>query len=193
MLSSRDIQKWLQSGGLVIDPLGEKSLQPASVDLHLSNEFCLVGPSTMEGRPLGLIDPRLQPTIERGRVYDEFLLRPGGFVLGSTVERVVMPVGLVGELKGKSSLARYGLMIHVTAGFIDPGFEGNITLELYNVMEVSWLLLPGMPIAQLAFARMDSEPLWGYGEGPYGGKYQRQTGPTASRMYQEFERELENK
>ena len=115
-------------------------------------------------------------------------MHPGEFVLGSTYEQVLLPSDLAGRLEGKSSLGRLGLLTHSTAGFIDPGFSGHITLELSNVATLPILLYPGMKIGQLCLIRLTTEAEFPYGSSHYGSRYQGQKGPTPSRSYENFHR-----
>lgn len=182
VLSDRTIREELACGRLVIDPYDERLQQPSSVDLRVADRFRVFHNNR---RPF--IDVR-EPTddlteevvIAEGEV---FILHPGEFVLGSTLERVALPDDLVARLEGKSSLGRLGLLIHSTAGYIDPGFAGTITLELSNVARLPISIVPGMPIGQISFFQMTT-PV----ERPYSGKYQGQSGPTASAYHREFRR-----
>jgi len=180
VLSDRTIREELASGRLIIDPLDDALIQPSSVDLRVANEFRVFRNHTQ-----AFIDPR-EPEgnlteLVRVNEGEPFVLHPGEFVLGSTLERVGIPGDLVARLEGKSSLGRLGLLIHSTAGYIDPGFEGNITLEFSNVASLPVLIHPGMRIGQISFLQM-STPV----DKPYQGKYQGQAGPTASRSHQDF-------
>ena len=181
VLSDRSIREHLASGRLVIDPFDEALLQPSSVDVRVADRFRVFHNNR---RPF--IDVR-EPSddltelvaIEPG---ERFILHPGEFVLGSTRERVALPDDLVARLEGKSSLGRLGLLIHSTAGYIDPGFDGTITLELSNVARLPISIYPDMAIGQISFLQMTT-PV----DRPYGGKYQGQSGPTASAFHREFE------
>ncbi len=182
VLSDRTIREQLASGRLVIDPFDEALLQPSSVDVRVADQFRVFHNSR---RPF--IDVR-EPSDDLTEVVDvadgdRFILHPGEFVLGSTVERVALPDDLVARLEGKSSLGRLGLLIHSTAGYVDPGFDGTITLELSNVAKLPISIHPGMAIGQISFLRMTT-PV----DAPYRGKYQGQRGPTASAFHREFER-----
>jgi dCTP deaminase len=119
---------------------------------------------------------------------EPFILHPGEFVLGQTLERVTLPNDIVARLEGKSSLGRLGLLIHSTAGFVDAGFEGNLTLELSNVANLPITIYHGMPIGQMSFMRMDAPVEHPYGSGETGSKYQGQGEPTPSRFYLNFDR-----
>ena len=182
VLSDRTIREQIAAGRLVIDPFDDALLQPSSVDLRVSDAF-----RVFRNNRQPFIDPSLPEadltevvTIAEG---EPFILHPGEFVLGSTLERVGIPDDLVARLEGKSSLGRLGLLIHSTAGYIDPGFDGTITLELSNVARLPISIYPGMAIGQISFLRM-STPV----DNPYRGKYQGQSGPTASAFHREFER-----
>lgn len=169
-------------GGLVIVPLDPDDIQPASVDVHLSPVF-----RVFDNYRDVCIDPRdktqdlTSVVTQETAVPDPFILHPGEFVLGSTVERVEMPTDLVARVEGKSSLGRLGLQIHSTAGFIDPGFRGTITLELSNVARLPIKLFPGMAIGQVSFMRMGRPAAIPYGDPRRNSKYQDQTAPVASR------------
>jgi dCTP deaminase len=165
----------------VIEPFDERLLQPSSVDVRVAHQFRVFHNSR---RPF--IDVR-EPSDDLTEVVDvapadRFILHPGEFVLGSTLERVVLPDDLVARLEGKSSLGRLGLLIHSTAGYVDPGFDGTITLELSNVAKLPISIHPGMAIGQISFLQMTT-PV----DSPYRGKYQGQRGPTASSFHREFE------
>jgi len=182
VLSDRTIREQLASGRLVIDPFDEALLQPSSVDVRVADQFRVFHNSR---RPF--IDVR-EPSDDLTEVVevadgDRFILHPGDFVLGSTLERVALPDDLVARLEGKSSLGRLGLLIHSTAGYVDPGFDGTITLELSNVAKLPISIHPGMAIGQISFLLMTT-PV----DAPYRGKYQGQKGPTASAFHREFER-----
>ncbi len=181
ILSDKSLRERLASGSIGIDPLDESAVQPASVDLRLSRSF-----RVFTRHRHTHIDPvREQDDLtELVEVEDggRFALHPGEFVLGSTLERVRVPNDLVGRLEGKSSLGRVGLIIHSTAGYVDPGFEGQITLELSNVAAVPILLHPGMRVAQISFIAMTTPAERPYASPGLESKYQGQTGPTESRL-----------
>jgi dCTP deaminase len=182
ILSDRTIRAALASGRLGIEPLDTEAVQPSSVDVRLAGDFRVFA----NHRHLA-IDPReVQPDltdIVQKSDGEAFVLHPGEFVLGSTLERITLPDDLVARLEGKSSLARLGLVVHSTAGFIDAGFDGDVTLELSNVATLPILLHPGMRVAQLAFFQLDGPAEHPYGSGKVGSKYQGQRGPTASRYH----------
>jgi dCTP deaminase len=185
ILSDRTIRAELDAGRIVIDPLDEQCIQPSSVDLRLDRLFRVFLNHTMP-----VIDVRedledLTRLVEIGE-GEAFILHPGEFVLGSTYERVTLPDDLVGRIEGKSSLGRLGLLIHSTAGFIDAGFSGYLTLELSNVANLPITLYPGMKIGQVSFLRMTTPADVPYGSARVGSKYQGQRGPTPSRYWENF-------
>ena len=183
--SDRTIKESISSGKIAIEPYEPSSVQPSSVDLRVSNGF-----RVFVNHRYSEIDPRapqadLTQLIEVG-VDEPFMLHPGEFVLGSTLERVRLGVDVVARLEGKSSLGRLGLLIHSTAGFIDPGFEGHITLELSNVATLPIAIYPEMKIGQISFYQMTTAAEYPYGSPELGSKYQGQSGPTASRSHRDF-------
>jgi dCTP deaminase len=185
ILSDRTIRAELEAGRIVIDPLDEQCIQPSSVDLRLDRLFRVFLNHTMP-----VIDVKedledLTRLVEIGE-GEAFILHPGEFVLGSTYERVTLPDDLVGRIEGKSSLGRLGLLIHSTAGFIDAGFSGYLTLELSNVANLPITLYPGMKIGQVSFLRMTTPADVPYGSARVGSKYQGQRGPTPSRYWENF-------
>ncbi|MGW8493350.1 dCTP deaminase [Micrococcus luteus] len=185
LLSDRDIRAELDSGRVGLDPLDPAMVQPASVDVRLDRFFRL-----FDNHRYAHIDPR-QEQDELTRLVEvdpdeAFILHPGEFVLGSTYEQVTMPDDLAARLEGKSSLGRLGLLTHSTAGFIDPGFSGHVTLELSNVATLPITLWPGMKIGQLCFFRLSSAAQSPYGTGANQNRYQGQRGPTASRAHRDF-------
>jgi dCTP deaminase len=186
-LSDGDLRKELASGRLGLDPFDEAMIQPSSVDVRLDRFF-----RVFNNTKYTHIDPRQQQddlTTLVETVDDEsFVLHPGEFVLGSTFEAVDLPDDLAGRLEGKSSLGRLGLLTHSTAGFIDPGFQGHITLELSNVANLPITLWPGMKIGQLCLFRLTSPAENPYGSQKAGSRYQGQRGPTPSRAYLNFHR-----
>ena len=185
VLSDRDIRTALDAGTVRIRPYDPQDLQPSSVDLHLDRSF-----RVFRNNRYAFIDVRApQPDLtEMLTVADDepFILHPGEFVLGSTSEYVRLPNDLVARLEGKSSLGRLGLLIHSTAGFVDPGFEGRLTLELSNVANLPITIYPGMKIGQIGFFRLTSPAENPYGSKGMGSKYQGQRGPTPSRFYENF-------
>ena len=185
ILSDRTIRQELEAGRIVIDPLGEGCIQPSSVDLHVDRYFRVFRNHTM-----GMIDVKqdLEDLTELVEVGEDgvFMLHPGEFVLGSTAERVALPDDIVARLEGKSSLGRLGLLIHSTAGFVDAGWDGHLTLELSNVANLPITLYPGMKIGQISFLQMTTPADQPYGTGALGSKYKGQRGPTPSRYFENF-------
>lgn len=187
LLSDRDIRAELESGRIGLDPLDLAMVQPSSVDVRIDSFFRL-----FDNHKYPFIDPAEdQPELTRlveAKDDEPFILHPGEFVLGATYERVTLPDDVAARLEGKSSLGRLGLLTHSTAGFIDPGFSGHVTLELSNVATLPIKLWPGMKIGQLCFFRLSSPAENPYGTGGYLNRYQGQRGPTASRSFQNFHR-----
>ncbi len=187
LLSDGDLRKELESGRLGLDPFDEVMIQPSSIDIRLDRFFRVFNNTRYTH-----IDPRQQQddltTMVETPDEAPFVLHPGEFVLGSTFEAVNLPDDLAGRLEGKSSLGRLGLLTHSTAGFIDPGFEGHITLELSNVANLPITLWPGMKIGQLCLFRLSSAAEYPYGSSKAGSRYQGQRGPTPSRAYLNFHR-----
>jgi len=186
LLSDRDLRKELDAGRLSIDPYDPTMLQPSSIDVRLDRFF-----RVFDNTKYTHIDPSLRQDELTSLVeVDEepFVLHPGEFVLGSTYEIVTLPDDLAGRLEGKSSLGRLGLLTHSTAGFIDPGFSGHITLELSNVANLPITLWPGMKIGQLCLFQLTSAAEHPYGSSRAGSRYQGQRGPTPSRAYLNFHR-----
>lgn len=185
ILSDVSIRKALADGSIVIDPLDERAIQPSSVDLRVDRFFRVFRNDTTP-----YIDPKLpqENLTELVEVKDDnaFILHPGEFVLGSTLERVALPTDMVARLEGKSSLGRLGLLIHSTAGFVDAGWDGYLTLELSNVANLPIAIYPEMKIGQISFLQMTTAAETPYGSGATGSKYQGQRGPTPSRYYQNF-------
>ena len=187
LLSDRDIAKLCASEEIEIDPYDPQMIQPASIDVRLDRYFRL-----FDNHKYSVIDPAL-PQDDLTHLVDvgqsaPFVLHPGEFVLGSTLERVRLAENLAARLEGKSSLGRLGLLTHSTAGFIDPGFNGHVTLELSNTATMPILLYPGMKIGQLCFFQLSSSAEKPYGSKERGSRYQGQRGPTASRSYLGFNR-----
>ncbi|MGB4779124.1 dCTP deaminase [Microbacterium sp.] len=187
LLSDRDIRLEIDKGRVGLDPWDAAMVQPSSVDVRLDRYFRL-----FDNHKYPFIDPAEdQPELTRliEVAPDEaFVLHPGEFVLGSTFEQVTLPDDIAARLEGKSSLGRLGLLTHSTAGFIDPGFSGHVTLELSNVATLPIKLWPGMKIGQLCFFRLSSPAENPYGTGPYLNRYLGQRGPTASRSFLNFHR-----
>jgi dCTP deaminase len=185
ILSDRSIRDALASGRIVVDPLDDRDVQPSSVDLRLDKYFRVFRNDTTP-----FIDPK-EPQEDLTEIVEvaeanAFILHPGEFVLGSTLERVALPTDLVARLEGKSSLGRLGLLIHSTAGFVDAGWDGHLTLELSNVANLPIALYPGMKVGQISFFQMTTAAEHAYGSAEKGSKYQGQRGPTPSRYYLNF-------
>ena len=185
VLSDRDIAVALTAGRVKIEPYDAADLQPSSVDLHLDRSF-----RVFRNNRYPFIDVRApQPDLtEMLNVADDepFVLHPGEFVLGQTIEWVELPDDLVARLEGKSSLGRLGLLIHSTAGYVDPGWKGKLTLELSNVANLPIALYFGMKIGQISFFEMSSPVDRPYGSAGLGSKYQGQSEPTASAFFRDF-------
>jgi dCTP deaminase len=186
ILSDNTIRKELEMGRIEIDPLDESCIQPSSVDLHLDRYFRVFLNHTSRVIDVKDDQENLTELIKVEPDAEPFILHPGEFVLGSTSERVKLPDDLVGRLEGKSSLGRLGLLIHSTAGFVDSGWDGHLTLELSNVANLPITLYPGMKIGQISFLMMTSPADNPYGSKAVGSKYQGQRGPTPSRYYENF-------
>jgi dCTP deaminase len=186
VLSDRTIRAEIDSGRIVIEPFDPDLIQPSSIDVRVDNRF-----RVFHNARYPYIDVRqpMDDLTEAVTVPPDrpFILHPGEFVLGQTLERVTLPDDLVARLEGKSSLGRLGLLIHSTAGFVDSGFSGNLTLELSNVANLPITIYHGMPIGQISFMRMDGPVEHPYGT--RGSKYQGQVEPTPSRFYLNFEKE----
>jgi dCTP deaminase len=187
LLSDRDIKVELDAGRIGLEPLDPAMIQPSSIDVRLDRLFRL-----FDNHKYAYIDPaedqpELTHLIET-KPDEPFILHPGEFVLGATYEQVTLPDDVAARLEGKSSLGRLGLLTHSTAGFIDPGFSGHVTLELSNVATLPIKLWPGMKIGQLCFFQLSSPAETPYGSSAYGSRYQGQRGPTASRSFQNFHR-----
>jgi len=187
LLSDRDIRAEVATGRVALDPWDEGMVQPSSVDVRLDRFFRL-----FDNHKYQHIDPAVdQPDLTRlveVEPDEAFVLHPGEFVLGATFEVVTLPDDVAARLEGKSSLGRLGLLTHSTAGFIDPGFSGHVTLELSNVATLPITLWPGMKIGQLCFFRLSSPAEHPYGSDRYGSRYQGQRGPTPSRSALNFHR-----
>ena len=187
LLSDRDILGEVHTGGILLAPWDPGMVQPSSVDVRLDKFF-----RVFENHRYPSIDPSVeQPDLTRlieTPVGEPFVLHPGEFVLGSTFERVTLGSAVAARLEGKSSLGRLGLLTHSTAGFIDPGFSGHVTLELSNMATLPVKLWPGMKIGQLCFFQLSSPAEHPYGSSQYGSRYQGQRGPTPSRSHLNFHR-----
>jgi dCTP deaminase len=187
VLSDVSIARLLDEGRIGIDPYDESLLQPSSLDVRVDRYFRVFRNSRY---PFIDVKQEQDELTELVEVADEpFILHPGEFVLGSTLERVTLPDDLVARLEGKSSLGRLGLLIHSTTGFIDPGWDGHVTLELSNVANLPITIYPGMKIGQLSFVQLSEPAETPYGAGALGSKYQGQQGPTPSRYWKNFEDE----
>jgi dCTP deaminase len=187
VLSDRTIRREIDGGRIVIEPFDASLVQPSSVDVRVDRRF-----RVFQNSRYPYIDVRqaMEDLTELVEVAAEepFILHPGEFVLGQTLERVTLPDDIVARLEGKSSLGRLGLLIHSTAGFVDSGFEGNLTLELSNVANLPVTIYYGMPIGQVSFMRMDGPVERPYGSEMAHSKYQGQAEPTPSRFYLNFDR-----
>ena len=187
LLSDRDIRAELESGRVRLDPYEPAMVQPSSIDVRLDKLFRL-----FDNHKYAVIDPaEEQPDLTHFVEVpsgEPFVLHPGEFVLGSTYEQVTLPDDVAARLEGKSSLGRLGLLTHSTAGFVDPGFSGHVTLELSNVATLPIKLWPGMKVGQLCFFRLSSAAEQPYGSTATGSRYQGQRGPTASRSWLNFHR-----
>ena len=187
ILSDRTIRAEIEAGRIGIEPYEPSMIQPSSIDVRLDHRFLVFRSHT---RAVIDVKQDLTDLTELVEVDPDsaFILHPGEFVLGSTAERVTLPDDLVGRIEGKSSLGRLGLLIHTTAGFVDAGFSGYLTLEFSNVATLPITLYPGMKIGQISFLRMDAPAEVPYGSGELGSKYRGQVGPTASQYWKNFER-----
>ena len=185
ILSDQTIREELASGRIGVDPLGEGCIQPSSVDLHVDKYFRVFRNHSLRAIDVKEDQEELTELVTIPE-DDALMLHPGEFVLGATVERVRLPDDLVGRLEGKSSLGRLGLLIHSTAGFVDAGWEGYLTLELSNVANLPITVYPGMKIGQISFLKMTTPAEIPYGSSVLGSKYQHQRGPTPSRYFENF-------
>jgi dCTP deaminase len=187
VLSDRTIKSEIAAGRIVIEPYDESLVQPSSVDVRVDRKF-----RVFHNSRYAFIDVRdpMDDLTELVEVSDDepFILHPGEFVLGQTLETISLPDDIVARLEGKSSLGRLGLLIHSTAGFVDPAWRGNLTLELSNVANLPITIYHGMPIGQISFMRMDASVERPYGSSAAGSKYQGQSEPTPSRFYRNFQR-----
>ena len=187
LLSDRDIRAQIDLGRVRLDPYDTAMVQPSSIDVRLDKFF-----RVFDNHRYPHIDPSIeQPDLTREVTPDDngpFILHPGEFVLASTYEVIPLPDDIAGRLEGKSSLGRLGLLTHSTAGFIDPGFSGHVTLELSNVATLPITLWPGMKIGQLCLFQLSSPAEFPYGSSVYGSRYQGQRGPTASKSWVNFHR-----
>lgn len=186
ILSDRDLRTEIDGGRIIIEPFDDSCVQPSSIDVKVSHLF-----RVFRNHTASVLDVKkdLTDLTELVEVPEGgcFMLHPGEFALGSTLERIGVPTDLVARVEGKSSLGRLGLVIHSTAGFIDAGFDGHITLELANLANLPITLYPGMKIGQISFIKMTSPAEKPYGSGAKGSKYQGQRGPTPSRYFENFQ------
>ena len=187
LLSDRDIKEQISQKRVGVEPFDPAMVQPSSVDVRLDRFF-----RVFENHKYSEIDPSVeQPELTRELEVssdEHFILHPGEFVLASTYEVITLPDDIAGRLEGKSSLGRLGLLTHSTAGFIDPGFSGHITLELSNVANLPVKLFPGMKIGQLCLIKLSSPAEHPYGSAVYGSRYQGQRGPTPSKSWLNFQK-----
>jgi dCTP deaminase len=187
LLSDRDILAEIRAKRISVEPYDEAMIQPSSIDFRLDRYF-----RVFENHRYPHIDPAADQSDLTRMVEPDgdepFILHPGEFVLGSTHEVVTLPDDIAARVEGKSSLGRLGLLTHATAGFVDPGFSGHVTLELANVATLPIKLYPGMKIGQLCFFRLSSPAEHPYGSAKYGSRYQGQRGPTPSRSFANFHR-----
>ena len=182
VLSDGTIREKIEAGEIGLMPYDPRMIQPASIDVRLGNQFRVLRSGRQEViDPYEFVDNMELTTMEDG---EPFVLHPADFVLGTTFELVTVPHNLVCRIEGKSSIGRLGLLIHTTAGFVDPGFSGHVTLEFANLANMPMRLYPGMKIGQLSFMYLDKAALAPYGSGATGSKYQDQTGPVASRYHE---------
>jgi len=185
VLSDRAIRRLVEEGRIGIEPYDATLMQPSSLDVRVDRLFRVFRNSRYPYIDVKLEQEELTELVEVA-ADEAFILHPGEFVLGSTLERVRLPDDLVARLEGKSSLGRLGLLIHSTAGFIDPGFDGHVTLELSNVANLPITIYPSMKIGQLSFMQLSEPAETPYGTGLLGSKYQGQRGPTPSRYWRNF-------
>lgn len=187
VLSDRTIKGELAAGRIVIDPLDEDAIQPASVDLRLDSHFRIFRVTT---RPYVDVLEQVDDLTQLVTIAPDepFIIQPGAFCLATTLETIALPDDIVARVDGRSSLGRLGLLVHATAGYVDPGWTGKLTLELSNQSQMPIALYYGMRIAQISFLRLSSPVDRPYGSPGLGSKYQGQTGPTPSRVFEDFPR-----
>ncbi len=187
LLSDRDIHAYVANGQIQIDPWDPQMVQPSSIDVHLDRYFRL-----FNNHRYDVIDPATDQSELTSFLEvpadGAFVLHPGEFALGSTYEYITLGAQVASRLEGKSSLGRLGLLTHSTAGFVDPGFSGHVTLELSNTSTMPIKLYPGMKIGQFCFFQLSSPAEHPYGQGATHSRYQGQRGPTASRSHLNFHR-----
>jgi len=186
VLSDRAIRRRIAQGRIGIEPFDPGLMQPSSLDVRVDRYFRVFRNSRYPFIDVKAQQEELTELVEVGDDDEPFILHPGEFVLGSTLERITLPDDLVARLEGKSSLGRLGLLIHSTAGFIDPGWDGHVTLELSNVANLPITIYPGMKIGQLSFVQLSEAAERPYGSEGIGSKYQGQRGPTPSRYWKNF-------
>ena len=188
ILADRDIKEAVKEGRIVIKPYEEKCVQPSTYDLHLEDRLLV-----FDNYEAGEIDVKKRVDVSRMvKIKDEgFVLHPGEFILGSTLEYIELPRNLAGQLEGKSSLGRLGLIIHATAGYVDPGWKGQLTVEMSNISRLPIRIYGGMKAAQICFMKMTREVEIPYGDKRLGSKYFGQKGPTVSKVYQNFGKDPE--
>lgn len=189
VLSDRSIKEELEKGRIVIRPLDPSLIQPASVDIRLDKRLLVFRNAR---RPYIDVRQRVDDLTEMVEIEKDapFILHPGEFVLASTLEHIEVPDDIVGRLEGKSSLGRIGLLIHSTAGYVDPGWKGRLTMELTNVARLPITLYREMHIAQISFLRLTTPAERLYGSEGLGSKYQGQEEATASRYHENFPEDL---
>lgn len=185
VLSDRTIKEELAASRLIIEPLDDANIQPASIDLQLDRVFRIF---RVTRRPFVDVRQPMDDLTELVTIEDDepFIIQPGTFVLGSTLEYITLPDDIVARVDGRSSLGRLGLLVHATAGYVDPGWTGKLTLELSNQSQMPIALYYGMKISQISFLRMSTPVDRPYGSESLASKYQGQTGPTPSRIFQDF-------
>jgi dCTP deaminase len=186
VLSDRTIKEELASGHIIVEPLGERCIQPASIDIRIDRQIrVFLGPEQYS-----VVDVRtdLNGITKLSEIPDPlpYVLEPGQFILANTIENVELPDDVVARLEGKSSLGRLGLMVHATAGYVDPGFKGQLTLEISNIARARIGIFFGMRIGQISFLRLSTPAENPYGSGVLGSKYQGQLGPTPSRLHLDY-------
>lgn len=183
ILSDKHILERIKKGEIIIEPFDETCVQPSTIDLHLSDEV-----RVFDNWEIGVVDTRVKSDASRlVKVSPEgFIIHPNEFLLGSTVEKITLPDDIAAKLEGRSSLGRLGLVIHATAGYVDPGFYGWLTFEISNLSRLPIKIYPKMKMAQICFFQMSSPVLKPYGSKNLGSKYQGQKGPTASRVWMDF-------
>ena len=185
VLSDAAIRRLIESGRILVEPYEPALMQPSSLDVRVDRLFRVFRNSRYPYIDVKQEQEELTELVEANG-DEPFILHPGEFVLGATLERITLPDDLVARLEGKSSLGRLGLLIHSTAGFVDPGWDGHVTLELSNVANLPITIYYGMKIGQLSFVQLTEPAETPYGSGSLGSKYQGQRGPTPSRYWQNF-------